>query len=68
MAKFLAFVHAIAIGAVVWFGSPFLSQDFAQAWFIGTGDWHTVAIRGREIASGAVALVVWILGLHRSAL
>lgn len=67
MAKLLALVHAIAIGAVVWFGSPLFSEDFAQAWFIGTGDWHTVTIMGREIAGGAVGLVVWILGLHRSA-
>lgn len=63
--KAVALISAVAVGAAAWFVSPYLSEDFAQAWFIGTGDWNRVAIAGRDIAAGVSGLLVWIGALHR---
>jgi hypothetical protein len=66
MSKTMSLLAAAVVAAAVWFGTPYISDDFTRAWFTGTGDWRTIAIMGRDIAAGVAGLVVWVLGLHSS--
>ena len=64
MSKPGAFLLSVFVAAGAWFASPMMSQDFAQVWFIGTGDWHTVSIMGRDILAVALGLLTWLGSLN----
>lgn len=64
MTKTLSLLLASGAAAGAWYFSPLLGEDFTQAWFIGTGNWHTIAIHGREIVAAGLGASAWITGLH----
>jgi hypothetical protein len=46
----------VVAGVAAWFAAPYMGHDIAEAWFIGTGNWHVLALHGQEIVAGIAAI------------
>ncbi len=64
MTRTLALLFGVVAAIAAWFVAPLVRPDIGEAWFIGTGDWNTVALHGREIVSAVAGILNWILSLH----
>ena len=64
MNRVSALVLAVGIAAAVWMVLPMVRPDFSEVWFVGADGWKGMALHGREIASIAAGMAVWVLGLH----
>ncbi len=64
MGKFSALMLAVGLAAAVWVGLPIARPEFNAIWFTGVGAWNALSIHGRDIASAAAGLAVWIGALH----
>ena len=64
MTRTLALLFGVVAASAAWFVAPLVRPDIGEVWFIGTGDWNTIALRGREIVSVVAGLLAWVLSLH----